>query len=113
MQHIAIYERVSTPRQDLRSQTPDLRQWVSAYADIPVQWYRDKWTGKTMNRPGWNRLEANIDTGNVSAVVVWRLDRLGRTASGLTALFEKLNTRKVVVAHVQSLANFPLRLALP
>ena len=44
MQHIAIYERVSTPKQDTRSQTPDLKQWVSAYADIPVKWYRDTWT---------------------------------------------------------------------
>ncbi len=101
MQHIAIYVRVSTPKQDTRSQTPDLKQWVSAYADIPVKWYRDKWTGKTMNRPGWNRLEANIDAGSVSAVVVWRLDRLGRTASGLTALFEKLTTRKVNLVSIK------------
>ena len=45
-------------------------------------------TGKTMERPGWRRLEADIDAGKVATVVVWRLDRLGRTASGLTALFE-------------------------
>ena len=29
------------------------------------------------------------------SVIVWRLDRLGRTASGLTALFEELRARKV------------------
>ena len=39
--------------------------------------------------------EADIDAGKVSTVVVWRLDRLGRTASGLTALFDKLIARKV------------------
>lgn len=48
-----------------------------------------------MNRPGWKRLEADMIAGKVSKVVVWRLDRLGRTASGLTALFEDLRRRNV------------------
>ncbi len=90
MRHIAIYLRVSSRKQDMRSQKPDLERWVEAYGDGPVKWYRDKKPGKTMDRPGWNRLEKDIDAGKVSKVVVWRLDRLGRTASGLTALFDKL-----------------------
>ena len=48
-----------------------------------------------MDRPGWNQLEEAIRLGKVSAVVVWRIDRLGRTASGLTALFDDLQQRKV------------------
>ena len=102
MRHIAVYVRVSTRKQDTRSQEPDLKRWIEAYADgTPVKWYRDKATGKTMDRPGWNRLEAAIDAGNVSALVVWRLDRLGRTASGLTALFEKLTARKVNLVSIK------------
>ncbi len=102
MQHIAIYIRVSTRKQDTRSQEPDLKRWGEAYADgTPVKWYRDKATGKTMDRPGWNRLEAAIDAGRVRTVVVWRLDRLGRTASGLTALFEKLTTRKIGLVSIR------------
>jgi DNA invertase Pin-like site-specific DNA recombinase len=60
-----------------------------------VKWYSDKFTGKTMDRPGWKALEADIQAGKVSAVVCWRLDRLGRTARGLTALFDDLIRRKV------------------
>ena len=102
MRHIAIYVRVSTRKQDTRSQEPDLKRWAEAYADdAAVKWYRDKWTGKTMNRPGWKRLEADIDAGKVSSVVVWRLDRLGRTASGLTALFEKLTARKIGLVSIK------------
>jgi DNA invertase Pin-like site-specific DNA recombinase len=48
-----------------------------------------------MDRPGWKHLEADIAAGKVSALVCWRLDRLGRTASGLTALFESLLGRKI------------------
>ena len=92
---IAVYPRVSTKAQDTKSQEPDLKRWVEAFADLPVKWYPDKFTGKTMDRPGWNRLEADVKAGKVSKIVVWRLDRLGRTTAGLSALFEDLQRRKV------------------
>jgi DNA invertase Pin-like site-specific DNA recombinase len=92
---IALYLRVSSKQQDTRSQEPDLLRWIEAYADLPVQWYRDKYTGKTMDRPGWNRLEADMLAGKIAKSVVWRLARLGRTAAGLTALFEDLQRRGV------------------
>ena len=48
-----------------------------------------------MNRPGWQQLESDMNAGKISKIVVWRLDRLGRTASGLTTLFDELRDRKV------------------
>ena len=95
-QHIAIYIRVSSKKQDTRSQTPDLRRWIEAYADVmPVKWYKEKFTGKTMDRPAWKRVDADMASGKVAKLVVWRMDRLGRTAAGLTALFEDLQHRKI------------------
>ena len=43
-----------------------------------------------MDRPGWSKLEREMQSGEVSMLVCWRLDRLGRTAKGLTALFSAL-----------------------
>lgn len=94
LKHVAIYARVSSRNQDTKSQEPDLTRWANAQ-DEPVQWYRDKFTGKTMDRPGWQKLQADIVAGRVSKIVCWRLDRLGRTAKGLTALFEDLQNRRV------------------
>ncbi|MEX0784676.1 MAG: recombinase family protein [Dehalococcoidia bacterium] len=94
MKHVAVYVRVSGNGQDTKSQEPDLTRWADAQ-DGPVKQYRDKATGKTMERPGWAKLEGAIRKGQVSAVVVWRLDRLGRTAKGLTALFADLIERKI------------------
>jgi DNA invertase Pin-like site-specific DNA recombinase len=95
MKHVALYVRVSKRNgQDVRSQLPDLERWASAQ-DGPVRWYKDKFTGKSMDRPGWNRLQADIQAGKVSAIACWRLDRLGRTARGLTALFDDLLRCKV------------------
>jgi DNA invertase Pin-like site-specific DNA recombinase len=48
-----------------------------------------------MDRPGWRKLEAAINGCEVSKLVCWRLDRLGRTANGLTALFDNLRDRKI------------------
>lgn len=92
---IAIYVRVSSRKQDTRSQEPDLKRWIEAFADRPVRWYRDKATGKTMERPGWKQLESDMLAGKIAKIVVWRLDRLGRTAAGLTALFEDLGRRSI------------------
>jgi DNA invertase Pin-like site-specific DNA recombinase len=57
--------------------------------------YRDKFTGKVMERPGWQKLWADVLAGKVDRIVVWGLDRLGRTVSGLSRLFEELQARKV------------------
>jgi DNA invertase Pin-like site-specific DNA recombinase len=48
-----------------------------------------------MDRPGFRRLMADIEAGLVETLVVWRLDRLGRTAKGLTCLLEDLVRCKV------------------
>lgn len=91
---VGIYVRVSSKSQDLASQLPDLERWAKAQ-DGEATWYKDKATGKTMERPAWTRLEADYRAGKVGTIVVWRIDRLGRTARGLTALFEDLQQRSV------------------
>jgi DNA invertase Pin-like site-specific DNA recombinase len=48
--HTAIYIRVSSKRQDTKSQEPDLQKWAGLHADdSDVVFYRDKFTGKTMD----------------------------------------------------------------
>lgn len=94
MKHTAIYCRVSTKSQDTASQLLDLKKWAERCEEAVV-WYDDKFTGRTMHRPGWSKLERALQAGEVSRIVCWRLDRLGRTAKGLTALFADLFERKV------------------
>jgi DNA invertase Pin-like site-specific DNA recombinase len=94
--YIAFYVRVSTGSQDTASQELDLAKWAELHADgTPVEWYRDSATGKTMDRPGWQKLEAALLQNEVASIVVWRLDRLGRTAAGLTKLFDQLRSTGV------------------
>ena len=71
-----------------------MKRWAEAQ-DQPVKWYGDKFTGRTMDRPAWKKLEADLHAGRVARIAVWRLDRLGRTARGLTALFDELQCRQI------------------
>ena len=91
--HTAIYLRVSSKQQDHASQLPDLEKWEAAH-DGQVQWYKDKFSGKTMDRPGMDKLMIDLRAGKVERIVVWRLDRLGRTTKGLCSLFDELTDRK-------------------
>jgi len=90
----AIYVRVSHRDQTHASQLPDLERWACAH-DGPVLWFRDTFTGRTMNRPGMDKMMAALRSGKLCRIVVWRLDRLGRTTKGLCQLFDELCERTV------------------
>ena len=81
----AIYTRVSTSQQSTRSQRPDLQRWVDSQDPDRfdnVKWFHDSTTGKNMDRPGWQKVQKAIDSGQVQRLVVWRLDRLGIARPG-------------------------------
>ena len=90
----ALYVRVSHRDQTHASQLPDLERWASTH-DGPVLWLKDTFTGRTMNRPGMDKMLASLRTGKLCRIVVWRLDRLGRTTKGLCQLFDELCERGV------------------
>jgi len=89
---LGIYERVSSNRQDHASQHAELSKWVDGK---DAAWFRDTWTGRTMDRPGWNKLWQRCVTGEIQTIVIWRLDRLGRTARGLLTLRDDLLAYKI------------------
>ncbi len=48
-----------------------------------------------MDRPALNRLEREIETGDVGTIVVWRNDRMGRRERHLIAFLEDLDERGI------------------
>jgi DNA invertase Pin-like site-specific DNA recombinase len=90
----ANYVRVSHRDQSHASQMPELERWAEAH-DGPVEWFTDTFSGRTMDRPGMERLLLELRAGRLCRIVVWRLDRLGRTTQGLCQLFDELQERKV------------------
>jgi DNA invertase Pin-like site-specific DNA recombinase len=51
---------------------------VYGYDEQQVTWFIDKETGKTLQRPQFERLQQAIFNGEISTVVIWKLDRLSR-----------------------------------
>ena len=51
-------------------------------------------SAKTLNRPGMQRLLAQVDSGGVNAVIVAKLDRLTRSVKDLCELLERFERRE-------------------
>ena len=85
----ALYVRFTTKRRDAPGQVPELRRWVGGHV-TPVRWYGDYYTGSGRFRPGLDQLRADVRARRLGRVVIWRLDRLGLTAKGLSTFFDVL-----------------------
>lgn len=94
----AIYSRVSTEKQSTDSQMKELTAYSKGKDCV---WFSDKFTGRKMNRPGMDKLLDAVRRGEVNRIVVYDLSRLGRTAKGLTALFEELIERKCTLVSLK------------
>ena len=81
------YARVSTADQDLTLQTDALKQ---AGCD---RIFTDKMSGAETRRAGLDQAVSHLRSGDT--LVVWKLDRLGRTVKGLIDLVADLEGRGV------------------
>ncbi len=94
------YRRVSSVQQDYARQTAAL---VEAGID-PARIFEDKLTGKTMDRPGFNAMLAQLRPGDV--VVVSSLDRFGRTTTGILSTIDELTEHGVSIKSLKPGESF-------
>jgi len=83
------YARVSTNGQDLQLQLDALLKAGCARKDI----FTDKVSGSKSARPGLDECLGNLKSGDT--LIVWRLDRLGRSVRHLIDVVEDLRQRGV------------------
>ena len=99
--HVAIYVRVSSRNQDTASQKPDLERWAAEQKEtdqvVQRQIHRQDDGSSRLAQAGSRHPARQC----IYRIVVWRLDRLGRTAKGLTALFQELQDRKVGLVSIR------------
>lgn len=81
------YARVSTDDQNLDLQTDLLRK------DGCDKVFMEKMTGKAGSRPVLTRLLGQLRAGDV--LVVWKLDRLGRSLKHLIDILQELKARQI------------------
>ena len=82
------YARISTKDQNLDLQLDELKKsgCEKIYQDFGV-------SGSKSNRPELDNMIKNLHSGDV--VVIWKLDRLGRSLKDLVSLVEVFNSKNI------------------
>jgi DNA invertase Pin-like site-specific DNA recombinase len=86
----AVYHRVSTLDQHAGLALPDLRQAALARGMTIVLEVEETGSGARNDRPGLTKVMTAARDGKVDAVLVWKLDRFGRSALDLLANIQVL-----------------------
>jgi DNA invertase Pin-like site-specific DNA recombinase len=105
MAKVGVYVRVSTLDQEkgIQSQEKAIRDYLQGHGFEAV-WFRDRLSGKDLNRPGFEKLQKAIFNRSVDTVVCWKLDRLSRSLrDGINLLCDWLKKGVRVVAVSQQL----------
>ena len=86
---VAVYCRVSTDEQDAGKQEAELREFCSNRGYEIFRVYVDVISGSKNSRPALNELMIDAYAKRFGAVVIYKLDRLGRSLSHLLDLANK------------------------
>src|SRR4051812_13525038 len=90
---IAVYGRVSTDGQSHASQLREVRRYVRRrWPKTEVTEYLDKASGAKFSREGLDALMAEVRKGRIDVLVVYKLDRLGRSLQHLAQLIGEFET---------------------
>ena len=91
----AIYIRVSTLDQRTDSQEQELKRYCRQRGWKNLSFYMDKICGAKSSRPELDKMMQDIRAGNIERLVVYKLDRLGRSLTHLALILDELNRLQV------------------
>lgn len=91
------YARVSTLGQDLEPQKKSILEYCNFKNFEPMQLFADKSTGKNTDRPEYQKMIENLKINplGIQAVVIHKLDRIGRSLLDLINLTKWLDEQNI------------------
>lgn len=93
---VALYARVSTSDQNCSMQLAELREYCERRSWSVFSEYIDTgWSGRRSDRPEFLRLMGDVAKHRFDAVLVWKLDRFGRSVVDLNTNVQRLKTAGV------------------
>jgi len=92
---VAIYARVSTDDQKPENQVDELKAYCSRMKYDIHHIYIDRCSGLQDSRPEFNEMLVDARLRRFDAVVVWKLDRIGRSLQHLLQILQELNNKKI------------------
>lgn len=91
----AVYVRVSTDHQRTDSQEQELKQYCRQRGWNNLTFFTDRISGAKASRPELDKLMQRVRAGEVERLVVYKLDRLGRSLTHLALILDELNRLRV------------------
>jgi DNA invertase Pin-like site-specific DNA recombinase len=92
---IAIYGRVSTSAQNHDSQLREVRSYIERrWPNAEVTEFIDTASGANFTRQGLDSMMASVRSGKIGVVVVYKLDRLGRSLQHLAQLIAEFESNR-------------------
>lgn len=96
MKKVGLYGRTSMADQNSETQLMALRDYCGRVGYQVIGEYIDNgFSGKDDKRPAFERLLADVRANKVDCVVVYKLDRIGRSLKHLLNLFEEFKNLRV------------------
>jgi DNA invertase Pin-like site-specific DNA recombinase len=95
MNTTAVYVRISTDHQRPDSQQDELNRYCAQRGWSNIAYYIDRISGAKASRPELDRLVRDMRAGKVERVVVYKLDRLGRSLTHLALILDEMNRLNV------------------
>jgi|SRR6056297_278877 len=92
---VAIYARVSTEDQHAEHQVKTLQEYCSRFGHNVYNTYVDVISGSKQSRPAFNKLLFDMRHYRFRAVVVTKLDRLGRSLQHLISILDEFKSKNV------------------
>jgi DNA invertase Pin-like site-specific DNA recombinase len=93
----ALYLRVSTREQTTDNQRPELEQLAQARGYELVRVYEEQTSAAASSRPAFERMLRDAHRGAFHVILVWALDRFGRSMVGNLQAVLELDRRSVQV----------------
>ncbi len=97
----ALYARVSTFDQEPENQLAELRQYVTARSWTAVEYVDKGVSGAKDRRPALDALMIEVKRRRVDVVIVWSLDRLGRSLRHLVGLLDEFRALDVALVSLR------------
>lgn len=95
MLKVAIYCRVSTEDQDADKQEAQCLEYCKRNEIEVYKVYKDVISGKEVSRPSFNLMLEDMRQYKFNAIMVTKLDRIGRSLSHLLSMFDEFKNKGV------------------
>jgi len=100
-QRAAIYLRVSKGDQHAENQRPDVERIIKQRGLELVELYEDNISAAAKRRPAFDSMVRDAQRGRFDVLVIWAIDRFGRSMAGNIQTVLDLDRRGVVTVSVQ------------